>query len=217
MESRTQTSRLLYERLKQGNHQVKTLVAASAIGIYGNDQGHSRLTENSPVGHDFLAHVTDAWELSTRKVAALGIRVVQLRIGVVLSHKGGALAKLLAPPIAAGLGKGSQYMSWVHIDDVVGIALKAIEDETMSGPYNVVAPSPVTNKALTRAAAKAFGKIFVPFNVPSKIIRLMLGEMAGIVLTGSRVSAEKLLKAGYQFEFPKLEAALEDLARRLGK
>lgn len=215
LESRTQTSRLLYERLKQGNHQVKTLVAASAIGIYGNDQGHSRLTENSPAGHDFLAHVTDAWELSTRKVAALGIRVVQLRIGVVLSHKGGALAKLLAPPIAAGLGKGSQYMSWVHIDDVVGIALKAIEDETMSGPYNVVAPSPVTNKALTRAAAKAFGKIFMPVNVPTKIIRVMLGEMAGIVLTGSRVSAEKLLKAGYQFEFPKLEAALEDLAIRV--
>ena len=97
LESRTQTSRLLYERLKQGKHQVKTLVAASAIGIYGNDQGHSRLTENSPVGHDFLARVTDAWELSTSKVAALGIRVVQLRIGVVLSHKGGALAKLLAP------------------------------------------------------------------------------------------------------------------------
>ena len=107
-------------------------------------------------------------------------------------------------------------MSWVHIDDVVGIALKAIEDKSMSGPYNVVAPSPLTNKALTRAAAKVFGKIFVPLNVPSKIVRLMLGEMADIVLTGSRVSAEKLLKAGYQFKFPKLDAALEDLKRKSG-
>lgn len=216
LESRTQTSRLLYDRLKEGNHQVKTFVAASAIGIYGNDKGNQRLTESSPVGHDFLAHVTDAWELSTRRIEELGIRVVHLRIGVVLSHKGGALVKLLEPPVAAGLGKGDQYMSWIHINDVVGITRQAIDDPEMKGPYNVVAPSPVGNKDLTRAAAKAFGKTFVPFNVPSKIIKVMLGEMASIVLTGSRVSAEKVMKAGYQFEFPKLEAALQDLASKPG-
>ena len=216
LESRTQTSRLLYERLKEGNHQVKTFVAASAIGIYGNDRGNERLTEKSSVGHDFLAHVTDAWELSTRRVAELDIRVVHLRIGVVLSHKGGALVKLLEPPVAAGLGKGSQYMSWIHLADVVGIAIKAIEDEAMEGPYNVVAPTAETNKDLTRAAAKAFGKTFVPFNVPSKIIKVMLGEMASIVLTGSRVSAEKVMKAGYEFEFPKLEKALQHLASQPG-
>jgi len=212
LESRTQTSRLLYERLKKGNHQVKTLVAASAIGIYGSDLDNSRKNESSPVGHDFLAHVTDAWELSTRRVSELGIRVVQLRIGVVLSHEGGALVKLLEPPVAAGLGKGKQYMSWIHIDDVVGIAIKAVEDENMNGPYNVVAPAPLNNKDFTRAAAKAFGKTFVPINVPSKIIKVMLGEMASIVLTGSRVSAEKVMKAGYEFQYPKLEAALESLA-----
>ena len=214
LESRTQTSRLLYDRLKQGNHQVKTLVAASAIGIYGNDKGNARLKENSPVGHDFLAHVTDAWELSTNRVEELGIRVVQLRIGVVLSHKGGALVKLLEPPVAAGLGKGSQYMSWIHVDDVIGITLKAIEDPGMTGPYNVVAPKPERNKDLTRAAAQAFGKTFMPINVPSLAIKVMLGEMASIVLTGSRVSAEKVIAAGYEFQYPKLNDALTDLAAK---
>ena len=212
LDSRTKTSHLLYKKLEAGNHQVKTIVAASAIGLYGSDTGPTNLNENSPVGHDFLAHVTDAWELSTRKFKELGIRVVQLRIGVVLSKNGGALVKLLEPPVAAGLGKGKQYMSWIHVDDVAGITLKAIEDAEMEGPYNVVAPKPLTNKELTRQAAKAHGKTFTPINVPGLVLKLMLGEMAVIVLGGSRVSSEKIMKAGYTFKYPKLEEALKDLA-----
>lgn len=212
LESRTLTSHLLYKRLKEGDHQVKTLIAASAIGLYGNETGNQRLTESSPVGHGFLAHVTDAWELSTRKFAELGIRVVQLRIGVVLSPDGGALVELLKPPVAAGLGKGTQYMSWIHIDDLVQMIVYAMDNEQLEGPYNAVSPSPKTNKEFTREAAKAHGKTFIPINVPGKLIKVMMGEMASIVLTGNRVSSEKIQKAGFEFRFPKLEPALEDLA-----
>ncbi|MCE7992834.1 MAG: TIGR01777 family protein [Roseivirga sp.] len=211
-ESRTQTSHLLYKRLKEGNHSVKTIVAASAIGLYGSDTGNAIIREGSPVGHDFLAHVVDAWELATRKYQELGIRVVQLRIGVVLSHEGGALTELLKPPVAAGLGKGNQYMSWIHIDDLVQMIVRSMEDETFEGPYNAVAPRPVSNKELTQAAAKAFRKPFMPINVPSLILKVMLGEMAVIVLGGSRISSEKIQKAGFEFKFSKIEEALRDLA-----
>lgn len=214
LESRTQTSHLLYKRLKEGNHTVKTIVAASAIGIYGSDTGNAILKEGSPVGHDFLAHVTDAWELATRKYKELGIRVVQLRIGVVLSEAGGALVKLLEPPVAAGLGKGTQYMSWIHIQDLVQMIIRSIEDESFEGPYNAVAPRPVTNKELTRAAAQAFGKTFMPINVPSLILKVILGEMSQIVLGGSRISSHKVEQAGFEFQFPKIEAAVRDLASK---
>lgn len=211
-ESRTQTSHLLYKKLKEGNHSVKTIVAASAIGLYGSDTGNAIVKEGSPVGHDFLAHVVDAWELATRKYQELGIRVVQLRIGVVLSHEGGALTELLKPPVAAGLGKGNQYMSWIHIDDLVQMIVRSMENESFEGPYNAVAPRPVSNKELTKAAAKAFRKPFMPINVPSLILKVMLGEMAVIVLGGSRVSSEKIQKAGFEFKFSKIEDAVQDLA-----
>jgi uncharacterized protein (TIGR01777 family) len=213
LESRTQTSHLLYQKLKEGNHQVKTVIAASAIGIYGMDTGNAMMKEDSPVGHDFLAHVTDAWELSTSKLRELGIRVVQLRIGVVLSEKGGALVKLLEPPVAAGLGKGTQYMSWIHIKDLTDMIEYSIENESMEGAYNAVAPRPVTNKELTKAAAKAFGKIFMPINVPGLAIKVIMGEMAQIVLGGSRISSQKIEEAGFNFQYPKIEAAVQDLAK----
>lgn len=211
-ESRTQTSHLLYKKLKEGNHSVKTIVAASAIGLYGSDTGNAIVKESSPVGNDFLAHVVDAWELATRKYQEFGIRVVQLRIGVVLSHEGGALTELLKPPVAAGLGKGNQYMSWIHIDDLVQMIVCSMEDESFEGPYNAVAPRPVSNKELTKAAAKAFRKPFMPINVPSLMLKVMLGEMAVIVLGGSRVSSEKIQKAGFEFKFSKIEDAVQDLA-----
>ncbi len=214
LESRTQTSHLLYKRLKEGNHSVKTIIAASAIGLYGSDTGNVIIRENSPVGHDFLAHVVDAWELATRKYQELGIRLVQLRIGVVLSPEGGALVELLKPPVAAGLGKGSQYMSWIHIADLVQMITRSIEDESFEGAYNAVAPRPVSNKELTKAAAKAFGKPFMPINVPALALKVIMGEMAAIVLGGSRISSEKIQQAGFEFKFPKIEEAVLDLAAR---
>ena len=209
--SRTKTSFLLYHMLKERPHQVKTFISASAIGFYGMDTGSSILKETAPVGHDFLAHVTDAWETSTAKITDLNIRLLQLRIGVVLSEKGGALVELLTPPVAAPLGKGSQYMSWIHMEDLCRMFVFALENEALIGTYNAVAPRPASNKELTRAAARVFGKTFVPIPVPGLILKLMLGEMAGMVLGGNRVSCEKIMKEGFDFSFPKLEQALQNL------
>ncbi len=211
--SRTKTSILLFKELEKGNHQVKTFIAASAIGIYGNDTGNIMVKETAPVGHDFLAHVTDAWETATNKIQTLGIRLVQLRVGVVLSPKGGALVELLKPPVAAPLGKGDQYMSWIHMTDLCNMFIEAIDNSDWEGPYNAVGPRPETNKELTKQAAKAFKKTFLPIPVPKLVLKIMLGEMAVIVIGGSKISSEKIQKAGFKFKFPKLQQALADLAR----
>ena len=212
--SRTKTSLLLYNELEKREHQVKTFIAASAIGLYGSDTGNRIVKEDSVVGNDFLAHVTDAWDTATGKVKSLGIRLAQIRIGVVLSEKGGALKEILKPPVAAPLGKGDQYMSWIHIDDLCEIIIYAIDNTEIEGAYNGVGPKPQTNKDFTKVAAKAFKKPYLPIAVPSKVLKVMLGEMSTIVLGGSRVSSEKIQKAGFQFKFPKLPDALEDLKNR---
>ncbi len=213
LKSRTQTSDLLYEKLKNTNHSVRTLVAASAVGYYGMDTGDVNLREDSPAGHDFLADVVKAWEDSTSRFTELGIRVVQIRIGVVLSNDGGALPKLLAPPVAAPLASGKQYMSWIHISDLVRILCKSVEDVNMIGPYNAVAPEPLTNKEFTKRAANAFGKFYVPIPVPKFVLHLVLGEMAQVVTGGNKVSAYKINKTGYDFKFTRLQNALQDLAK----
>ncbi|OEK07026.1 TIGR01777 family oxidoreductase [Roseivirga misakiensis] len=209
--SRTKTSILLFKTLEKGNHQVKSFIAASAIGIYGNDTGNSIVSETSATGSGFLAHVTDAWETATNKIKSLNIRLVQLRVGIVLSKKGGALVELLKPPVAAPLGKGDQYMSWIHIGDLSRMFVEAVENSAMEGAFNAVAPSPETNKNLTRKAAKAFKKTFLPIPVPALVIKLMLGEMSTIVLGGSRVSSAKIQREGFEFKYPKLDKALDDL------
>ena len=212
--SRTKTSLLLQNELKKRDHQVKSFIAASAIGLYGSDTGNKIIKEDAPVGQDFLAHVTDAWDTSTRKIKELGLRLAQVRIGVVLSEKGGALKELLKPPVSAPLGKGDQYMSWIHIDDLCDMIIYAIENPEISGAYNAVGPKPFTNRDFTKVAAKVFKKPYLPIPVPSVILKLMLGEMSAIVLGGSRISSEKIQKAGFQFSFPKLREALEDLKQR---
>lgn len=212
--SRIKTSLLLFNKLQEIQHQVKTFVAASAIGIYGDDTGNQLIRETAPVGHNFLAHVTDAWETATNKISGLGIRLVKLRIGIVLSEKGGALVELLKPPVAAPLAKGSQYMSWIHIVDLAQMFLAAIENDSYTGPYNAVAPKPETNRDLTKKAAKSFGKTFIPIPVPGLVLKLILGEMASIVIGGSRISSNSIQEAGFKFRFSKLEQALDDLSKK---
>lgn len=212
--SRTKTSLLLFNELQKRDHQVKTFIAASAIGIYGADTGSAIIREEATKGTDFLAHVTDAWETATNKISSLGIRLAQLRIGVVLSEKGGALKELLKPPVAAPLGKGNQYMSWIHIDDLCGIMIESLANDSYQGAINAVGPKPKTNKEFTKVAAKAFKKPYLPIPVPSLVLKLMLGEMSSIVLGGSRVSSQKVQSLGYEFKYPKLPAALEDLKGR---
>jgi hypothetical protein len=212
IESRTLSSNLLYETLKNKPHQVKTLVAASAIGYYGMDTGDQLMTETSKSGSDFLAQVVKEWEASTKQFESLGIRVVQVRIGVVLAKEGGALPKILQPPVAAPLASGDQFMSWIHMYDLVGIIEKGIEDHKMKGIYNAVAPKAETNRDFTKIAAKAFGKLYLPIPVPSFALKLALGEMAQIVTGGNKVSAQKIEDIGFEFQFPALGKALTDLA-----
>ena len=214
LESRIQSIGLLYEALEKGNHQVKSFVTASAIGYYGFGDDNEVFTEASPAGVDFLAQVTKQWEEASEKINSSGIRVVKLRIGIVLSEKGGVLKSMARPiklGLGAALGNGRQYLSWIHLDDVCGILIKAANDTSMRGVYNAVAPQPATNLQMTRAIAKTLKKpLWLPA-VPDFVLRLVLGEMAELVTTGSKVSSEKIRKAGFAFQFTELESALSDL------
>lgn len=211
--SRVNSTLLLHKYLKEQPNQVKVFVGASAIGLYGADTGDQLINEESATGTDFLAHVVDAWESATLKITELGIRVFQPRIGIVLSKKGGALKELLKPPVAAPLGNGKQYMSWIHIHDLCQMIRFGIEND-LNGPFNAVGPDPQTNREFTKLAAQVMKKPYLAIPVPSLVLKLMLGEMAQIVLGGSKISAEKIKNAGYNFQFSVLKTALEDLNQR---
>lgn len=213
LESRTLSTKLLAEKISTVPNQVKAFVSASAIGYYGLDTGNTPQYENSESkAKDFLASVVKAWEAEIFKVK--NIRTAAIRIGVVLSKKGGALEKIAQPVrlyAGAALGNGRQYISWIHLDDLCEIFIKVLEDTTLSGIYNGVAPLPVTNETLTKEIGKALGKPILPVNVPAFVLKLMLGEMADIVLGGNRVSSEKIEKTGFKFQYKEVAKALQDL------
>ena len=208
--SRIDTTRVLVDSLSRLKQKPRVLIVASAIGYYGN-RGDEILTESSTTGTDFLALVCRDWEAEASRAAARGIRTVMLRTGVVLSGKGGALPKML-PLFKLGLGgrlgSGQQWMSWIAIEDVVGIIRNAIANEQVSGPVNVVAPNPVRNEEFTRLLAAMLHRPAI-FPAPAFMLRLAMGEMADAVLLGSdRVKPERMLAAGYKFRFEILEPAL---------
>lgn len=214
LESRTKSSALLYEELKRGHHTVTSVISASAIGYYGIHTDGMVCSETSPPGNDFLADVTKQWEESVDRISTLNIRVTKLRIGIVLSEKGGTLKELAKPiKLFAGgpLGSGDQEISWIHIDDLCSMFIKAVEDEKMNGAFNAVGPHPVTNRELTKEIARALKKpLLLPF-IPGFVLKILLGEMAEIVLTGAKVSSEKIQQEGFTFQFKTVEAALQNL------
>src|SRR5688572_12244941 len=217
LKSRTHSTWLLYEELKKGNHNVKTFVSASGIGYYGPDDKDESFNEADEQGKGFLAEVVHQWEEFVDQISSLGIRVVKIRTGVVLSEKGGALKELMKPIkfyVGAPLGKGTQVLSWIHLDDLCRIYIKAVEDESMKGIYNAVAPNPVTNREFTHRLAKAMKKHIILPPIPSVVLKLLLGEMSDLVLTGPKVSSRKIKAGGFKFEFESLDTALADL---LGK
>lgn len=213
LESRTLSTRLLADKISTVPNKIKAFVSASAIGYYGLDTSNILQHENiESKGKDFLATVVKAWEAEIFKVK--DIRTVAIRIGVVLSKKGGALEKIAQPVrlyAGAALGSGQQYIPWIHLDDLCEIFIKAVEDTALSGIYNGVAPQPVTNEVLTKEIGKALGKPILPINVPAFVLKLMLGEMAGIVLGGNRVSSGKIEKTGFRFQYIEVAKALKDL------
>jgi uncharacterized protein (TIGR01777 family) len=218
IESRTLTTQLLARKLREVPHRVQAFVCASAIGYYGADTGTEWISEQYTPGLDFLAEVTVAWEEAADAVAALGIRTVKLRTGIVLSTEGGALAKLLVPirlGVGSPLGTGQQYQSWLHIDDMAGMYLEALENPTWSGAYNAVAPAPVTNAELTRTTAEVLGKPFWAPHVPAWALRALYGEMAVVVLGGNYILNQRIrLETDFEYRYPTLRPALEDLLKR---
>lgn len=215
--SRTRSTRLLYDSLKKGNHTIDTVICASAIGYYGFHDDPRPLHENEKPGSDFLADVVNQWEQEADAIASLGIRLVKIRIGVVLSEKAGALKEMSKPVtyfVGAPLGSGNQYISWIHIDDLCSIFAKAVEDTTMQGPYNAVAPHPVTNRILTQHIAHALGRpLWLP-PIPGFVLKVLLGEMANLVLRGSNISADKILQTSFAFTFPQAAQAVQDLLKK---
>ncbi|TAE75600.1 MAG: TIGR01777 family protein [Bacteroidetes bacterium] len=209
LESRTKSTALLAKYLIQTN--VKKVISASAIGFYGMDTGNHWVDENSQAGTDFLAEVTKSWEDEANKIS---VPLMKIRIGVVLSNKGGALVKLAEPVkwcVGAGLGTGEQYISWIHIEDMCQLILFGLENENLTGTFNAVAPNPLTNVEITKAIAKKIQKPLILPNVPAFVLKIMLGEMAGIVLGGNKVSAKKVIEAGFKFQYDTIEKALINL------
>ncbi len=217
LKSRTESTKLLQDSIaKLGNHTIKAFVSASAVGYYGIDTGGAWMNEDSPSGDGFAAEVTRHWEAAVDEINQLNLRVVKIRIGIVLSEKGGALVKIMQPiklGVGAPLGRGGQYMSWVHLDDLCRLFMFTLEQNGMQGVYNGVAPNPATNHELTKKTADVLNKpLFLP-NVPAFVLKLLLGEMAQVVTGGNRVSSKKTEEAGFEFKHTELRPALGDLLR----
>ena len=210
-QSRISATNTLAKALAQLTTRPRTLVNASAIGFYGN-RGEERLDETSSTGSDdFLSEVCRAWESATEPAARVGVRVVVTRFGVILSANGGALAKMLLPfklGLGGKIGSGRQYMSWVAIDDVVGAIMHCLNDQSLRGPVNVVAPEPVTNAKYTKTLGRVLARPTI-FPMPAFAARAAFGQMADeLLLSGQRVEPAKLLASGYAFKYPSLEATL---------
>ena len=226
LDSRTKSSALLVKALTETPNKVKAVISASAIGWYGPDQNNGvnhlaaqGFVETDPSYPDFLGTTCAAWEASIAPVTSnepgLQKRLVCLRTGIVLSKQGGALKEFLKPlavRVAAVLGNGKQMISWIDVRDLAKMFVYAIEQENLSGSYNAVAPSPVSNKTLTQTLAKVlYGKFYITTYVPSFILKIMLGEMSIEVLKSTTVSAQKIQNAGFVFDYPEITKSLSSL------
>jgi uncharacterized protein (TIGR01777 family) len=207
--SRVDGTRNLVNALAKQSRRPQVLVCASAIGYYGS-RGDEVLTETSAPGSDFLAQVVIDWEQAARQAEALGIRVVPLRFGVVVGTGGGALAKML-PPFRLGLGgplaSGQQWMSWIHVDDVIALIRFSLDNSAVHGPLNATSPHPVRNAEFTNELAAALHRPAI-FPVPKFALKTLFGEMAEVILGSQRVLPKAAQSAGFQFQYPELRPAL---------
>jgi len=212
--NRVRTGELLFNSVRESGDKLKAFISASGIGYYGAETSEKIFSENDKPSGDFIGEVCRQWEQSADRFQESGIRTVKLRTGIVLAQKGGALGRM-TPTVKLGigsaLGSGNQYIPWIHIDDLCEIYIKAIMDQSMTGALNAVAPEHMTNKEFMRTLAKVLEKPFFFPAVPSFVMKLLFGKMSEMVLNGSRVSADKIISAGYSFKFPDLEYALMDL------
>lgn len=211
--SRIQSTALLADYMVHQSHHVQVLVNASAIGIYGNDFSE-KATEPTPAANTFLGKVCADWEAAAAQAREAGVRTVFVRTGIVLSKNEGFIGQLKTPVkwyAGTVMGSGSQFVSWIHLDDLCAIYINALEDITMSGAYNAVAPAPVTNKELTRLLAKELNRSIILPNVPAFALKAALGEMADMLVGSQPVSAGKILETGFTFAFAQAREAMHDL------
>lgn len=214
LNSRVNSNKLLFQKIKELNLKIKVFITSSAVGYYGMETSDKIFVESDNPANDFVGSVCQKWEEESYKFEKLGIRTVQIRTGVVLNKGAGALSKMMLPIkmfIGSPLGSGKQYIPWIHIEDLCNIYIKAIEDEKMTGAYNAAAPEHVSNTEFTKTLANQMNKPMILPNVPSFMLKLIFGEMANIIIEGSRVSSEKLGKAGFKFVYPNLKIALKEL------
>ncbi|MDQ3948784.1 MAG: TIGR01777 family oxidoreductase [Gemmatimonadota bacterium] len=209
-ESRVRGTQLVATTIASLAQPPRVLVSGSAMGIYG-DRGDEELDETSAPGRGFLAEVAIAWEVAAEPAARAGVRVVKLRTGLVLGPRGGALAKLLLPfrmGVGGRVGSGRQWVSWIGLDDAVGAIMHTVDTETLAGPVNLAAPSPVANAEFTKTLARVLRRpAIIP--MPAFAMRLVFGEMGEATLLASqRMRPRRLLESGYRFRHPTLEAAL---------
>jgi uncharacterized protein (TIGR01777 family) len=214
LESRTNSVNLIFQELKKRKTTVNTFISASAMGYYGMLNSDHLLTESDPPGTDFLANVTKQWEQEMDKIESIGLRVVKLRISVAFSAEGGALPTMAKPVkwlVGSPLGSGKQFVSWIHVEDLCRMFLAAVEHPNMKGPYNAASSRAVTNKELIKTIAKVLRRPLILPPVPGFVLRFLLGEMADLVLKGSKLSTEKIRQTGFEFEFNDLEKCIRNL------
>ncbi len=212
LESRTRGSKLIAKMVDSSNGEIKGVISASAVGYYGSANTSSSAIETDKAGNDFLAKVCVQWE---NEITNCKTSVAIMRTGVVLAKEGGAVPKMVAPiklGLGSPLGTGTQPMPWIHINDLCNMYLYAIQ-KGLNGVYNAVAPETVNNKELTYKLAKTVNRKIILPNVPSFVLKLMLGEMSSMLLTGVEVSSQKIKDKGFEFEYPSLSSALSQILK----
>jgi uncharacterized protein (TIGR01777 family) len=214
--SRVNSTNLLFQKIKELNPNLKAFISASGIGYYGATTTDKISNEEDKPGNDFISKICTLWEKAANQFNSLHIRTVVFRTGIVLTKKGGAFEKITKPiklGFGAALGSGHQYMPWIHIDDLCSMYIEAIENQKIKGIYNAVSPEHTSNKSFTKSIAEVLKKpIWLP-NIPSSILKIIFGKMAIILLEGSRVSSKKIVTTGFNFRYPKLKIALENLLK----
>lgn len=212
IDSRVVAADLIKKGLAKSRHHTKSYLSASAIGYYG-DRNDSILTTDSSAGQGFMADCCVQWEQAAQTLSSHTDRLVINRVGIVLSHHGGALPKvLMTKPMLSYFGSGSQYYSWIHIDDVCRVFIEGIENDSFSGVYNAVAPTPLTNKSFVSTIRNVLGGFVVP--APTFALRLVLGEMANVVLNSTRVTSNRLSTSDFEWKYSDLKNAILDIEKR---
>ncbi|WP_179333148.1 TIGR01777 family oxidoreductase [Winogradskyella costae] len=213
LESRTKTAQLLQDTIKRHNYSIDQVVSASAIGIYPTSLVNYYEETNTEISETFLGKVVHEWEAAVDGFKALGCKVAKIRIGLVLANDGGALPQIVKPikyGVGAAFGSGKQWQSWIHVKDLASLFVFAVQNN-FEGIYNGVAPNPVTNKELTKAAAKVLHRPLILPNIPKFAMKLILGEMHILLFESQRVSSQKVEAEGFNFTYVNLKPALEDL------